>query len=121
MVSSYLTKSISDCAATFAHQQNNPENWQTTCRDLGNVLQGMGRFDEAITWHSLALESQPNLVEIHAQLGRLYAQEEDWDAAISFFETALETRYISILILLKFMVRSAKENRRLTAGTKPLN
>ena len=91
MVSSYLTKSISDCAATFAAQQDNPENWQTTCRDLGNVLQGMGRFDEAITWHSLALESQPNLAEIYAQLGRLYAQEEDWNAAIAFFESALKS------------------------------
>ena len=91
MISSYLIKSISDCAATFADQKDNPENWQTTCRDLGNLLQGMGRFEEAITWHSLALDSQPNLAEIYAQLGRLYAQEEDWDAAIAFFENALKS------------------------------
>ena len=71
MSSSYLIKSVSDCAATFANAQENPPNWQATCRNLGNLLQGMGRFDEAITWHSLALESKPNLAEIYAQLGRL--------------------------------------------------
>ena len=91
MSSSYLIKSVSDCAAIFANEQDNPQNWQATCRDLGNLLQGMGRFDEAITWHSLALESQPNLAEIYAQLGRLYAQEENWDEAIAFFENALKS------------------------------
>ena len=91
MSSSYLIKSVSECAAAFANEQDNPQNWQATCRDLGNLLQGMGRFDEAITWHSLALESQPNFAEIYAQLGRLYAQEENWDEAIAFFENALKS------------------------------
>ena len=98
MSSSYLIKSVSDCAATFAEAQENPQNWQATCRDLGNLLQGMGRFDEAITWHSLALESEPNLAEIYAQLGRLYAQEENWEAAIAFFENALKSQPKSVLI-----------------------
>ncbi len=98
MSSSYLIKSVSDCAAAFAKEQDNPQNWQATCRDLGNLLQGMGRFDEAITWHSLALESQPNLAEIYAQLGRLYAQEKDWDAAIAFFENALKSQPKSVHI-----------------------
>ena len=88
---SYLIESVSNCAATFADAEENPQNWQTTCRDLGNLLQGMGRFEDAITWHSLALDSQPNIAEIHAQLGRLFAQEENWDAAIAFFENALKS------------------------------
>lgn len=91
MSSSYLIKSVSECAAAFADEPNNPQNWQATCRDLGNLLQGMGRFEEAITWHSLALESEPNLAEIYAQLGRLYAQEENWAEAIAFFENALKS------------------------------
>ena len=90
MSSSYLIKSVADCAAVFAEGQDNPQNWQATCRDLGNLLQGMGRFEEAITWHSLALENEPNLAEIYGQLGRLYAQEENWEPAIAFFEKALE-------------------------------
>ena len=94
----YLTKTVSDCAATFAQPQENPENWQATCRDLGNLLQGMGRFEEAIIWHSLALESQPNKAEIYGQLGRLYALEEDWDAAIAFFEDALKSQPKSVPI-----------------------
>lgn len=91
-------QSVSDCAATFATEQDNPQDWQATCRDLGNLLQGMGRFDEAITWHSLALESQPNLAEIYAQLGNLYAQEESWDDAIAFFKNALKSKPDSVPI-----------------------
>ena len=92
MSSKYLIQSVSNCAAAFATEQDNPQNWQATCRDLGNLLQGMGRFDEAITWHSLALESQPNLAEIYAQLGSLYAKEESWDEAIAFFNNALKSQ-----------------------------
>ena len=91
MSSSYLIKLVSDCAATFAHEPENAQNWRVACRDLGNLLQGMGRFEEAVIWHSLALDSEPNLAEIYAQLGRLYAQEEEWDAAIAFFEDALKS------------------------------
>lgn len=98
MSSSYLLKSVANCAATFANESDNPDNWQAPCRDLGNLLQGMGRFDEAITWHSLALDSQPNLAEIYAQLGRLYAQEESWDDAIAFFENALKSLPNSVAI-----------------------
>ena len=94
----YLMQSVSDCAATFATKQDNPQNWQATCRNLGNLLQGIGRFDEAITWHSLALESQPNLAEIYAQLGSLYAQEESWDEAIASFENALQSHPNSVPI-----------------------
>ena len=98
MSSSYLIKSVANCAAAFTGAQETRPNWQATCRDLGNLLQGMGRFDEAITWHSLALESQPNLAEIYAQLGRLYAQEENWEEAIAFFEDALKSQPKSVLI-----------------------
>ncbi|MGK7899147.1 MAG: tetratricopeptide repeat protein [Xenococcus sp. (in: cyanobacteria)] len=91
-------QSVSNCAATFATEQDNPQNWQSTCRELGNLLQGMGRFDEAITWHSLALESQPNFAEIYAQLGSLYAQEKSWDDAIAFFENALKSHPNSVPI-----------------------
>ncbi|ELS04416.1 TPR repeat-containing protein [Xenococcus sp. PCC 7305] len=87
----YLIQTVSECAAAFADQQDNPDHWQPICRELGNLLQGMGRFEEAITWHSLSLESQPNLAEIYAQLGRLSAQEKNWDVAIAFFEKALES------------------------------
>ena len=98
MSSKYLIQSVSNCAATFATEKDNPQNWQATCRDLGNLLQGMGRFEEAIIWHSLALESQPNLAEIYAQLGSLYAQEESWDEAIAFFKNALQSQPNSVPI-----------------------
>ena len=76
---SYLVNSVSECASAFskAETTNNVEDWQSASRDLGNLLQGLGRFDEAIFWHSVALDFQPNLGEIFFQLARLYIKEEN--------------------------------------------
>ena len=90
MSSSYLIKSILEYAADFAVEPNNSDNWQIACRNLGNLLQGMGRFEEAINWHSLALETQPNLAEIYTQLGIICVQEQSWQEAITLFEDALK-------------------------------
>ncbi|BAU65044.1 TPR domain protein [Stanieria sp. NIES-3757] len=86
----YLTQIIATCEAILHQEQFQPETWQQSCRDLGNVLQGLGRFDEAIVWHSLALESKPNLVEAYAQIGQLYARESQWQPAINCLKQALE-------------------------------
>lgn len=86
----YLTQTIATCEAILHQEQFQPETWQKSCRDLGNVLQGLGRFDEAIVWHSLALESKPNLVEAYAQIGQLYARESQWQPAINCFKQALK-------------------------------
>ena len=90
MSSNYLIKSIIEYAAAFADVENDSQDWQTACRNLGNLLQGMGRFEEAINWHSLALEAQPNLVEIYSQLGKICAQEKSLEVAIDLFQTALK-------------------------------
>ncbi|GAB4244136.1 MAG: hypothetical protein Kow0049_33940 [Stanieria sp.] len=86
----YLTQTIATCEALLKQEQFQPETWQKSCRDLGNILQGLGRFDEAIVWHSLALESKPNLVEVYAQIGQLYARESQWQPAINSLKQALE-------------------------------
>jgi tetratricopeptide (TPR) repeat protein/predicted O-methyltransferase YrrM len=88
--SSYLIKSLAECETAFTEQQDKVEYCQKVCRDLGNLLQGMGRFDEAIVWHSFALDNQPNLVEVYAQIGRLYAQEDNWEKAVVAFNHALK-------------------------------
>ncbi len=90
MSSNYLIKSILEYAAAFADEQNNSKNWQTACRNLGNLLQGMGRFEEAVNWHSLALEEQPNLAGIYTQLGKICAQEQSLQEAIILYQDALK-------------------------------
>ena len=101
MNSSYLINSISQCASAFseAEAQDNSEHWQSASRDLGNLLQGLGRFDEAIFWHSVALDVKPNLGEIFFQIGRLYISEEKWDEAISYLNRALKYHPESAQIL----------------------
>ena len=90
MSSNYLIKSILEYAAAFADVENDSQDWQTACRDLGNLLQSMGRFEEAVNWNSLALEKKPNLAEIYSRLGRIAAQEKSLEVAINLFEAALK-------------------------------
>ena len=98
MSSSYLIKSFDECEAAFTEQADNIQYCQTVCRDLGNLLQGMGRFDEAIVWHSFALDEEPNLVEVYAQIGRLYAQETHWEKAVDAFNRALKLKPDTVYI-----------------------
>ena len=90
MDSSYLVQAIAQCQEAVEHQTDNPEEWQEAFTDLGNLLQGMGRFDRAIVWHSLALENEANLGEVYCQLGELHILEQNWTAALACFENALE-------------------------------
>jgi len=88
--SSYLVQAIAQCQEAVEKKSTNPEKCHEAFADLGNLLQGMGQFDRAIVWHSLAIESEANTGEIYCQLGELYLLEKDWSAALSCFENALE-------------------------------
>ncbi len=90
MDSSYLIQAISQCKQALETSLDDPETWQTAFRNLGNLLQGMGQFERAIVWHSLALENQPALAEVYCQLGGLYLLEKHWSAALNCFQDALE-------------------------------
>ena len=90
MDSSYLIQAISQCEEVVEGKPDNPETWQSAFTELGNLLQGMGQFDRAIVWHSLALESKANLGEVYCQLGELHMMEQNWSAARTSFEQALE-------------------------------
>jgi tetratricopeptide (TPR) repeat protein/predicted O-methyltransferase YrrM len=87
---SHINQAISACEKALNYQESDRENWQQACRNLGNILQGMGRFDEAIQWHSLALESQPNLGEVYFHIGQLYARQENWQEAIASLKNILQ-------------------------------
>ena len=90
MDSSYLVQAIIECEQAVEVEPNDQQDWQTAFRNLGNLLQGIGQFDRAVIWHSLALENQANLGEVYSQLGELYLLEENLSAALTSFETALK-------------------------------
>ena len=88
--SNYLIQAISDCEQALKDPQEKSAGLQQACHDLGNILQGMGRFDEAVQWHSLASDSQPNTVDIYVYLGQLHISEQNWKSAIASLENVLE-------------------------------
>ena len=59
------------------------------CQRLGNLLQGMGRFQDAIAWHTRALQPRPIPAAIYAGFGKLYASQQQWRQAIDAYEQAL--------------------------------
>ena len=89
MDSSYLVQAIAQCEGAVEDKVDN-QTWQEAFTELGNLLQGMGQFDRAIVWHSLALENEANLGEVYCQLGELHVMEKNWSAALTSFENALE-------------------------------
>lgn len=89
MDSSYLLQAISQCEQAIEKQETTA-TWQDAFRNLGNLLQGIGQFDRAVVWHSLALENQPAWAEVYCQLGGLYLLEQNWTAALNCFQNALE-------------------------------
>ena len=89
MNSSYLIQAIAQCEQAVIKSTDSSQ-WQETFTELGNLLQGMGQFDRAIVWHSLALESEANLGEVYCQLGELHLLEKNWSSALTCFENALE-------------------------------
>ena len=75
MDSSYLVQAILKCEQAVQLEPDEPKDWQTAFKNLGNLLQGIGQFERAIIWHSLALENQANLGDVYSQLGELYLLE----------------------------------------------
>ena len=90
MDSSYLLQAITECEQTVSNQDADIDQKQTAFKNLGNLLQGIGEFDRAIVWHSLALEKEVNIGEIYCQIGELHIVEQNWSAALISFENALE-------------------------------
>ena len=86
MVTTHLSNAIAICEQALA----NGADLHETCQQLGNVLQGMGKFQEAIAWHTRALQ-QPNLATTYADLGKLQASQQQWQRAIALYEKALQS------------------------------
>ena len=46
--SNYLIQAIFDCEQALENPEEQSAKLQHACHNLGNILQGMGRFDEAV-------------------------------------------------------------------------
>ena len=90
MSHSYLTKALLACEEVLNNQNTQPSEWQTASQRVGNVLQGMGRLEEAIEWHSRALEDQPTKSAVYGDLAQLYVTQQEFQRAIAACNLALE-------------------------------
>ncbi|NEO73731.1 tetratricopeptide repeat protein [Moorena sp. SIO3H5] len=85
----YLTDAITACEQALESPSPNGADFASTCRVLGNILQGMGRFDDAIFWHSRVFDDKPNLVQVYAKFGSLYTSQQQWQQAIASYYHAI--------------------------------
>ncbi|HEY9696906.1 MAG TPA: tetratricopeptide repeat protein [Trichocoleus sp.] len=85
MLTTRLKNAILACEAALDKGQD----FASTCQMMGNVLQGIGLFEEAVFWQTWALQPTPNFVEIYVHLGELYVRQKEWDAAIRTYQKAL--------------------------------
>lgn len=81
----YLTEAIRACDQSIEDKTA----LAMACRTLGNVLQALGRFEEAMDWQARSATPQPDRAELLASLGKLYAQQNCWNEAIAAYQQAL--------------------------------
>lgn len=75
--------------ATCEQALNRPE-FAAACRTMGNLLQSIGWFREALLWHSRAIDSRVQPAEVYAGFGALYAKQRDWQRALRAYQQALQ-------------------------------
>jgi O-antigen biosynthesis protein len=56
---------------------------------IGNALQKTGNPTEAISHYTQAIAIRPDFAEVYANLGTLYAQQQEWDRSIDYYQQAL--------------------------------
>ena len=92
MSQSYLTNALLACEEVLSDGEAEALEWQTAYRRVGNVLQGMGRLDQAIEWHSRALEDDPSKPAVYGDLAQLYARQQEFQRAIASCKVSLELK-----------------------------
>lgn len=66
---------------------------------IGNVLQEMGRGIDSMGHYARALLANPAFPEVYANLGSLYARQQEWKDAEEYYRKALALRPESVMFL----------------------
>ncbi|MBF2072465.1 MAG: tetratricopeptide repeat protein [Synechococcales cyanobacterium C42_A2020_086] len=85
MFASQLNQAIAVCEQSLRRGVG----FDAACRALGDLLQGVGWFREAVIWHSRALEAKPYAAEIYAGFGALFVKQRDLPRALAAYKQSL--------------------------------
>ncbi|MFS8120525.1 MAG: tetratricopeptide repeat protein, partial [Microcoleus sp.] len=69
-----LSEAIAASQQALKIQPDFAAAWKT----LGNAVQGLGKMQAAADCYAKALKIQPNFPEVYANVGSLYAQQQQW-------------------------------------------
>ena len=83
-----LTNALTACEQAL-QPSFQPVDFVMACQKLGNLLQGMGRFEDAALWHTQALSPQPDFAQVYAGVGRAYILQRKWQAAAIAYQKVL--------------------------------
>lgn len=83
---------LNDAIAAFDHALWQKTNVAESCRAIGNALQAMGRFEEAMEWHTLSINPEPDRATLFATLGNLFARQQRWVEAIAAYEQVIQLK-----------------------------
>ena len=78
-------ESINACEEALKLCSDLPETYKI----YGNSLQQLGKVPEAMGYYAKALAKDPHLAEVYANIGSLYAKQNDWQSAINYYQKAL--------------------------------
>ncbi|MDY6807118.1 MAG: tetratricopeptide repeat protein [Cyanobacteriota bacterium] len=59
---------------------------------IGNAQQASGKINEAIGSYTKAIEIKPNFPEAYANIGSIFAQQQQWQRAISAYQKAISIK-----------------------------
>ncbi len=59
---------------------------------IGNILQEMGHGIDSMAHYARALLANPRFPEVYANLGSLYARQQEWDDAALYYQKAINLR-----------------------------
>ena len=59
---------------------------------MGDALQKIGKTKEALGYYLQAISIEPNFAEVYANLGYLYAKQEQWSQAIVHYQKAIQVK-----------------------------
>ncbi len=81
---------LDEAIATCAEAMREETSVAPACQHLGNLLQGSGRFQEAIFWHTIALQEQLDYSAIYTGLAKLCTRQRNRQQAIAYYEQAIQ-------------------------------